>query len=788
LNLPNRQWFRRKPVVFSLTLAPIVLIAGGWMTLDHLEREGQEFFDTGRAAVTALDRLSGALTRRDFAAAGDVYAPGFQGSPLGLASLRPVGEKDGIATLSFAAAKDMKSTADGVAAVEEWRTYLDGFASIEEIGLHLHRVEAWEAGGEVTGLVRFETLGTPKGHTGSGIDRALFRMRFVPGKEGLQIAAASPVEGERLVADRPQFENVAHTAGIDFLNRYYPPFLNTPLRFGMIRHGPGGISAVDFDNDGLYDLFIPDGVESRLFHNRGDGTFEDVTAASGLAALDGVSVGVFADYDNDGYKDLFVSRTFKPNQFFHNDGPDSSGHVHFTDVTAHSGLGEDCCTTVASWGDYDNDGRLDLYVGRYLDPRTKIPTTFYARNGEENQLYHNNGDGTFTNVTAAAGVGDTGLCLGSVWGDYNDDGRPDLYVVNDFGRSTLYRNEGNGTFTDVTVESGTLAYGAGMSASFGDYDNDGKLDLYVADIRSEHGWFAESPTVWRYMANSWRQGVWKTDMPLYFQIFRQSGTRFVQVFQEMAAGNHLLHNRGDGTFQDVSWKAGANPIGWFWGSGFGDFDNDGFQDIYSADGWVYSDKGTEIELSFLNNVVGSQAEYKKGTFFDPKHFGKLSWHGWEHNRHLLNRGDGTFQEIGRPAGTDLLTNSRGVALADFWNRGVLDIAVAASADRHALLRNEVGRVGRPRHWLEVELTGTKSNRDAVGARAVVRAGGKMLTREVVAGDGYASQNMLRLHFGLGAAATVDELTVKWPASGIVQHFQNVAADRIVKVTEGGDLK
>jgi hypothetical protein len=779
---------RRRRLVFSL-LAVAILCAGSWLTLEHLDRRGREFFASGRAVVSTLDRLAGDLSRHDLAAAGDVYAPDFHGSPLGLASFQPVSQKDGIATLRLVPGK---GAADRGAAVEEWRAYLDGFASIEEIGLHLHRIEAWEAGGEVTAQVRFEVIGTLKGHARSGIDRALFRMRFVPGpggQKGLQIAAASPVEGERLVADRPQFEEVGHAAGIDFLNRYYPPFLNQPLRFGMIRYGPGGISAVDFDNDGLYDLFIPDGVASRLFRNRGDGTFEDVTDQAGLSGLDGVSVGVFADYDNDGYKDLFVSRTFKHNQLFHNDGPDGSGHIHFTDVTAKSGIGEDCCTTVASWGDYDNDGRLDLYVGRYLDPRRKIPTTFYARNGEGNRLYHNNGDGTFTDVTAKAGVGDTGLCLGSVWGDYDDDGRPDLYVVNDFGRKTLYHNNGDGTFTDVTVASGTLDYGAGMSASFGDYDNDGKLDLYVANIRSEHSWLAESPTVWRYMANSWLQGVWRTDMPLYFQIFRQSGTRFVPVFQQMASGNTLLRNQGNGTFEDVTVKAGANPIGWFWGSGFGDFDNDGFLDVYSADGWVYNDKGTELELDFLNNVVGNQREYKKGTFFDPKHFGRLSWHGWERNRHLLNRGDGTFQEIGRPAGTDLLTNSRGVALADFWNRGVLDIAVAASADRHALLRNEVGQ---GRHWLEIDLKGTKSNRDAVGARAVVRAGGKTLTREVVAGDGYASQNMLRLHFGLGeglgGAATVDELTVKWPASGIVQHFRNVPADRIVKVTEGGELK
>ena len=769
-------WLRRRPAFFGLALAPLVLIGATWVTLGQMDEHGRRFFETGRGAVETLSKLARSLKSRDLAAASDLYAPDFHGSPLGLVTLRKAGEKDGVETLRFAPAQ---GTADRAAALAEWQTYLDGFESIEEIGLHLHRVKEWEAGGEVLAEVRFEAIATPRGRSRPGIDRALFRVRFVPGPEGLRIAEASPIEGDRLISDRPQFENVAQTAGIDFMNRYYPPFLTEPLRFGMIRHGPGGISAVDFDNDGFYDLFIPDGVESRLFRNRRDGTFEDVTAAAGLSGLDGVSVGVFADYDNDGWRDLFVSRTFQPNQLFHNRGDGT-----FEDVTARAGIGEDCCTTVASWGDSDNDGDLDLYVGRYLDPRTKIPTTFYARNGEPNQLYRNDGDGTFTNVTEEAGVGDTGLCLGSTWGDYDDDGDADLYVVNDFGRSTLYRNEGGGTFTDVTVATGTLAYGAGMSASFGDYDNDGRLDIYTADIRSEHGWFAEAPTVGRYMANSWKQGVWNTDMPLYFQIFRQSGTRFVDVFQEMAAGNHLLRNRGDGTFEDVTWKAGANPLGWFWGSVFADFDNDGWQDVYSANGWVYSDKGTEIELDFLNNVVGDQKGYKTGRFFDPKHFGRLSWHGWERNRHLLNRGDGTFQEIGRPAGTDLLVNSRGVAAADFWNRGVVDLAVAASADRHALLRNEVG-VGR--HWLEVELTGTKSNRDAVGARVIVRAGGKTLTREVTAGDGYASQNMLRLHFGLASAARVEELTVKWPASGTVQRFTNVPADRLVQVTEGGGL-
>jgi len=766
---------RSRLFIFGSVVTPIALYFGASMTMDHFDREGWRFFNTGKDITTSLGLLSKALQSKDASAIAGYYAGDFSGSRLGLTSLVQREEKDGIRKLNFQsdgaqAGKDI--------AVAEWRAYLDGFESIDEAGLHIHRLEKWDSAGDVGATVRFELIGAPKGSSQAGIDRAYFKMRFDASAGGLKIRQASLVEGDRIISDKPQFVDVAKTAGVDFMNRYYPAFLNQPLKFAMIRYGPAGITAADYDNDGFYDLFIPDGVESKLFRNKGDGNFGDVTTAAGLAGLDGVSVGLFADFDNDGFKDFFVSRTFKPNQLFRN-----NGNGTFTDVTKKSGIGEDCCTTVASWGDYDNDGFLDLYVGRYLDPRTDIPTTFYARNGLPNQLYHNNGDGTFTNVTEKAGVGELGLCLGTVWGDYDADGYLDLYVVNDFGRKTLYHNNRNGTFTDVTVKTGTLAYGAGMSASFGDYDNDGKLDIYCTNIRSEEAWYAELPTVNRYMLNCWRQGVWKTDMPLYWEVFKQSGFGFVEVFQQMASGNTLLRNRGDGTFEDTTVKANANPLGWFWGASFADFDNDGWQDIYAADGWVYNDRGTEIELDFLNNVVSKQKEYKTGIFFDPNYFGKTSWHGWERNRHLRNNGNGTFTEMGRGAGTDLLLNSRGVAVADFWNRGVFDIAVAASTDRHALLRNEVGA---KRHWLGVELVGTKSNRDGVGARVSVVVAGKPQMREIVLGDGYGSQNSLRQYFGLGDAGEVDEMVVRWPRSGIVQKFPKVAANRIVQVTEGSD--
>ena len=740
-----------------------------------IDKQGERFFQAGRLIVSTLVRFSEAVRTSETRTIEGFYADGFRGNQLGLAQLKLQSDRDGICTLNFCADDAVVGRGECVA---EWQKYMRGVENTVEISLHLHRLKHWKSANFLSATVRFEHIATPAGTTRTCIDRAYFDTTWQKNGEALRLTSQKLVKGERIFSEQPHFVNVAQEAGVDFANQYYPPFLNEPLRFGMIRYGPGGITAVDYDNNGLCDLFIPDGVESKLFRNRGDGTFEDVTARAGLAGLDGVSVAVFADYDNDGFKDLFVSRTFQPNQLFHNNGDGT-----FTDVTKKSGIGADCCTTVAAWADYDNDGFLDLYVGRYLDPRKDIPTTFYARNGEPNQLYHNNGDGTFTNVTREAGVGETGLCLGAVWGDFNDDGYPDLYVVNDFGRKTLYQNNGDGTFKDVTVKSNTLAYGAGMSASFVDYDNDGKFDFYVTHIRSEHAWFAEPPTVKRYLLRCLSQGTWKTDMPLYMQIMRQSGLGFVKVFKQMASGNTLLRNKGDGSFEDVTLQADANPPGWFWGAVFADFDNDGWQDLYAANGWVYNDKGTEIELDFLNNVVTDQRTYKTGIFFDPDYFGNSSWHGWERNRHLRSNRDGTFSEVGNAAGTDLLLNSRGVAVADFWNRGVMDIAIAASDDRHALLKN-VSNLER--NWLQVELVGTKSNRDAVGARVTIYVNGAQQSREVVLGDSYGSQSSLLLHFGMDQSNTVDTLIVRWPCSGITQTFKNVATNRIVEIVEGED--
>src|SRR5215831_2399778 len=724
------RFLRRRRWLVWLGAALVVMVLA-WGTVTYVDRVGWEFFYKGRDAVATLNTMARALRARDLVRLEGLYAPDFQGRSLGLTDMQLTDTRDDVRIYTLQSKRTMLQRQ---AALAEWQAYIAGFASIEEVQLHVHRLEKWWGTNEVVASVRYELIGVPKGELQAGIDRAYFRMHFDASQKPFKIRRAELIEGDRVISSRLLFVDVAAEAGVDFTNQYYPAFLDQPLQFGMIRYGPAGITAVD--------------------------------------------------YDNDGYYDLFVSRSFKPNQLFHNRGDGT-----FEDVTTRAGIGADNSTTVASWADYNNDGFLDLYVGRYLDPRKRIPTTFYSRNGEGNQLYRNNGDGTFTNVTKEAGVGEVGLCLGTAFGDFNDDGYPDLYVSNDFGRKTLYRNNRDGTFTDVTVQTGTLAYGAGMSATIGDYDNDGRLDLYVAQIRSDEAWFAEWPTVFRYMINAWRQGVWWTDMPLFFEIFKQSKVKFVQVFKDMASGNTLLRNKGDGTFEDVSWQANANPPGWFWGTNLADFDNDGWQDIYAANGWVYNAQDTEIELDFLNKVVSDQRLYKTGYLFDPRYFGTRSWHGWERNRYLRNNRNGTFTEIGRATNTDLLLNSRGTAVADFWNRGVLDIVVAASTDRHALLRNEIAP---SRNWLVVKLIGAAgelangTNRDAVGARVTVRVNGLQQMREVILGDGYGSQSTLHLHFGLDQAAQADEMIVRWPCSGIVQRFAHVTANRYYEIREGQD--
>jgi len=748
-----------------LLLLALAVIPAVVLILGALNRRDATFFSTGKSLVEFLDTLAVALRQGDRPVVSAALAPEYQGKELGLGGGTLIETRDSVRKYFWA------STDEGEGhdqAIDSWFTYLAGLSPIESLELHLERLEDWSGDGRIQALVRFEAIANPQSEPYAGIDRARFRMSLKHTPGGLQIVAASLLTGERIISDHPAFENVAAASGIEFTNAYYPRFLKDQA-FGMMRYAGGGISAVDYNNDGFSDLFIPDGVASRLFKNNGDGTFTDVTAAAGLSGLDGVTTAAFADFDNDGFKDVFVSRMYSPNQLFRNNGDGT-----FTNVTKRSGIGADCCTTAALWFDYNNDGKPDLFLGRYLDARSTIPGNFLRATGEPNQLYRNNGDGSFTNVTMEAGVGADGLCLSATSADYDDDGYPDLLVAHNFGRATLYHNERDGTFADVTAKAGALVFGSGTSVSAADFDNDGRIDFLSSGVRSEHAWFAESPPGVKSLTQS--AGLNK-DEPAYYGVFRG-----LRVLQEMVRGNHLLRNRGDGTFEEVAIKAGATPLGWLWGAAFGDLDNDGWQDIYAADGLVYTDREPDYELDFLDDLATHPDDLQSGRLFDAARIGKRSWYGWERNRHLRANGDGTFSEIGRAAGTDLILNSRGVALADFWNRGVLDIAVSASAAKHALLKNG----GSSGHWIEVELVGTQSTRDALGARVSIVVAGKRQVREVGSGSSYGSQSATRQHFGLDDKTRIEDLIVKWPRSGATQTFHNVPADRIIQITEGRD--
>ena len=586
--------------------------------------------------------------------------------------------------------------------------------------------------------------------------------------EGWRIRHQELLGGVTVAGDGTGFQDVAEQVGLDFTAGLNPIFETDEWRlerFGIAKYASAGASAVDYDDDGWYDVFLADGERFRLYRNEGgSGTlsFRDVTAEAGLPELTGVQVGLFADFDNDGDRDLFLGLISAGGRLFRNEGDGT-----FTDVSDAVDFGKEFMT-VAAAGDYDGDGDLDLYVGRYLDPRVDLPTTlFYTRNGQGNALFRNDGGLRFTDVTDETGTREGGLTLGVSFTDFDQDGDADLHVANDFGRNALLRNV-EGSFVDASQETGTLDFGYGMSSSWGDVDNDGDLDLYVSNVHSGQRWYGQAPTLYRYLLTSLKQGTVWDDLPLYREVLGYAGSSWKDYGDKVVKGNSLLLNDG-GVFADVSEIAGTNPFGWYWGSTFLDYDNDGRLDIYGANGWIYTD------------------EFR----------GELSWNGYEHSNLLRNEGcaeDGIprFVDVGLAVGADDQKDARGVAVADYDNDGDLDIAVnhnpgdtgIAERARATLLRNDIGQ---RRGWLAVELEGVESNRDAVGALVTLESGDLSQIRQVSAGSSYASQQSLRLYFGLGDATGVDRLSVRWP-SGRVDEFAGLEGQRLVRIREGGEIE
>jgi len=535
------------------------------------------------------------------------------------------------------------------------------------------------------------------------------------------------------------FVEVAQQAGVNFVN----VFGGAKSKRYLLETTGSGVAWIDYDRDGYPDLFLVNGTTiegfaagqeptNRLFHNNRDGTFTDVTAKAGLVASgwgQGVCVG---DYNNDGWDDLFVTYYGK-NRLYRNNGDGT-----FTEVAEKAGVAGDPWrwNTGCAFLDYDRDGRLDLFVANYVDQGKDFHLLPQPGSGQfcqykgipmacgprglksgRNFLYHNSGDGTFSDVSEGAGIllPDKHYALGVETLDYDNDGWEDMYVACDSTASILYHNNHDGTFSDLAFVAGVAYSGdgesqAGMGVAAGDYDEDGFLDLVKTNFSDD------TPNVY--------------------------------------------HNNGDGTFNDATFVAGlgshTNYLGW--GVGFLDHDNDGWPDLFMANGHL----SPEIDPFHIDTSYAQK---------------KLLYHN-----EASPAGGRRFADV-TPAGgpaLQILSSSRGVAFADYDNDGNVKIAINNMNDRAYLFRNASSAHN---HWIAIQTIGTKSNRDGIGTRVELRTGAQKQIDEVRSGGSYISQNDLRLHFGLGQHTVVDEITLRWP-SGTVDRIRHVPADRIITVEEG----
>ena len=558
------------------------------------------------------------------------------------------------------------------------------------------------------------------------------------------LAQAGPVPPNSASARRqsstaiavPHFEDIGSQAGLTVSH------ISSPAAKYIIESVSGGVGLIDCDNDGKLDIITVNGSNVEryrqqggdpmitLYHQDADLKFTDITKQAGLTHKGwGMGLAV-ADYDNDGLPDIYVTG-YGGNVLYHN-----LGNCKFEDVTEKAGVGGGELSLGAAWGDYDRDGNVDLFVSRYVHvDMNKLPELGsnekfcrfrgvlvqcgpWGLQGETDLLFHNRGDGTFEEVSKKAGVDNANhyYGMGVEWADYDNDGWPDLYVADDAGPNYLFRNKGNGTFEEVGLMLGADLSGDGqelgsMGVDMGDYDHDGRLDIFVTEFVD------------------------------------QSDT--------------LYHNKGKDGFEDVSWNTHvAQPshpyVGW--GTGFFDMDNDGWLDIFVANGHVYP---------------------QVDTIPDAAHFPQPM---------LLfrNNRNGTFDEVASAAGLNSgpLQSRRGAAFGDINNDGCVDIVTLNWGQPPSLLLNHCQNGN---HRVLFKLLGTRSNRLAIGARVTVRTGSITQFSEVKGGSSYLSQNDLRQHFGFGSNNIMDEVTVRWP-SGQSEVFKNVPADFIYTVVEGQGIK
>ena len=546
---------------------------------------------------------------------------------------------------------------------------------------------------------------------------------------------------------------------------------------GINIYGHNGVSLADIDNDGFDDLYIcqPAGLPNRLYRNRGDGTFEDITETSGVGVLDETACALFADFSNNGRQDLIVVRSSGPLLFVNEGGGKFRQKLDaFQFATLPQGA-----FTGAAVADYDRDGWLDIYFCLYVyyqgADQYRYPLPYYAaENGPPNFMLRNQRDGTFRDATQECGLNQNNsrysFCCG--WGDYNGDGWPDLYVVNDFGRKNLYRNNGDGTFTDIAPQAAVEDIGAGMSVCWFDYDNDGAQDLYVANM-----WIAAGERIAA-------QDVFKKDSP--------PETR--ALYGKHAMGNSLLRNRrsenGDSAFEDTTEKAGVGMGRWAWSSDAFDFDHDGFPDIYVANGMISGPSREEDLNSFFWRQVVARSpdearpshEYEEGwNAINELIRADGTWSGYERNVFYSNNRDGTFSDVSGAIGLDFIEDGRAFALADFDGDGRQEIFLKnRNGPQLRILKNVMEQLPPS---IAFRLRGVKSNRDAIGASVTIETSSGRQTRMLQAGSGFLSQHSKQLFFGLGEFTGNVRASIRWP-SGLVQPIDNLPPDHTIWVEEG----
>ncbi|HVO58794.1 MAG TPA: CRTAC1 family protein [Dongiaceae bacterium] len=544
-------------------------------------------------------------------------------------------------------------------------------------------------------------------------------------------------------------QEVSRAAGVNFVHE--APTLDARLEHIMPQVASMGasVSIVDYDRDGWPDIYVctsKEGGKNALYHNNHDGTFTDVAEQLGIADVNrlgtGVSMGaVWGDYDNDGYEDLLLIKWGKP-ELFHNDGGKG-----FTRVTEQAGLPAWVNANTALWFDYDGDGLLDLFIGGYyaedvdlwhLASTRMMPDSFeYAKNGGRKFLFHNLGNGKFEEVSEKLGIKSRRWALAATAADLRGSGHPDLFIANDYGISELYFNDGK-SFHEVGEKSGVgFSPKSGMNASVGDILNQGRLAVYVSNI-SEEGVLLQGNNLW---------------MP-----------------KEGTSGEGLQ-------FENLARDFGVEIGGWSFGAQFGDLNNDGNLDLYLTNGYVSLDRNKSYWYDF-SRIAGGHSLIINDAKNWPAMEGR-SLSGYQTKHLWLNDGSGKFVDVAPAVGVTDTYDGRAVALADLWNRGVLDVVVANERGPLLIYKNTVTPDNK---WIEFELQGTKSNRSAIGARVTLYWNGQQQVQEVSGGSGFASQNQRRLHFGLGKVTQVDKAVIHWP-SGQIQTIEFPTPNQMHSIKE-----